>query len=305
VTRLWRAGPGLLLAGLLSANAVAGLLRPAGAQTPAVEIHRLQESRYTPDVERKRPIFILALGSDARPKERVNRLRSDAIHIVAINPQERAGTIIGFPRDSYVTIPGRGQTRINEAMYYGGPKLAARTVESITNIPIDYYVLTSFPGLARMVRRIGGIPITIKYRMDDEASGTDFKPGKTRLGGEEALAFTRDRHSTPDGDFGRSENQGRLMVAALAKLVKQFREDPSVLLTWVRVGLTDMETDLSLPEVFGLVATATQIDPDKVENVVVPGSNAMVGPAAVVLISDSANRIYDDVRDDALLNGSA
>ncbi|HZA60510.1 MAG TPA: LCP family protein [Actinomycetota bacterium] len=303
--RLLRAAPALAVAALLAANAGAGLLRPrAAAQTPGAEIHRVQEATFTPGRDRKRPIVILALGSDARPGEPVNRLRSDSIHIVAINPSKGGGTIIGFPRDSYVTIPGRGQARINEAMFYGGPQLTVKTVESITKIPIDYYVLTSFPGLIKIVRGIGGVPIEIKYRMEDEASGTDFKRGKKKLSGPQALAFTRDRHSAPGGDFGRSENQGRLMVAALKKLGKEFRKHPGVILRWIRVGMENIQSDLGLGEVFALMTTATQIKASKVKNVVVPGGTGDVGGASVVFISGGAQPIYDDVRDDGLLNRS-
>ncbi|HEX9890452.1 MAG TPA: LCP family protein [Actinomycetota bacterium] len=303
MTRVMRSVPALLLAGLMAANLAAGLGREARAQTPAAEIHRVQGTTYVPSFDRKRPIFILVLGSDARPGEKVNRLHADSIHIVAVNPREGGGTIVGFPRDSWVTLPGRGETRINDAMVYGGPKLAVETVESITNIPIDYYMLTSFPGLVKMVKRVGGLPITIPYRMQDESSGANFKPGKTRLNGDEALAFARDRHSTPGGDFGRSENQGRLMIAALTKLRKTSENGPTVLLRWIEAGLANMETDLSLVEVFDLAATATQIDPENVKNVVVPGAPTMINDASVVLISGAAQEIYDDVRDDGLLNG--
>lgn len=302
MSRILRAVLPLLISGLLAANLAAGLGREARAQTPPVEIHRVQDAEYIPAFDRKRPIVILALGSDARPGEKVNRLHADSIHLITINPQEGGGTIVGFPRDSWVTLPGRGQTRINDSMVYGGPELAVKTVESITNIRVDYYLLTSFPGLVKMVKRIGGVTVDVPYRMQDEASGANFKPGKTKLNGEEALAFSRDRHSTPGGDFGRSENQGRLLIAALSKLRNRFEDSPTVILQWIEAGLANVQTDLSLAEVFDLMVTATQIDPERVGNVVVPGSPTMINGASVVQLSGSAQAIYDDVRDDGLLN---
>jgi hypothetical protein len=69
-------------------------------------------------------VWILALGSDARPGEPVLRSRSDAIQLVGMNPRTGDATVIGIPRDSYVAIPGFGQDKINSAMVYGGPQLA-------------------------------------------------------------------------------------------------------------------------------------------------------------------------------------
>ncbi|HYH28156.1 MAG TPA: LCP family protein [Actinomycetota bacterium] len=307
MTRLSRAAFGLPLAGLIAALVGANLSAnapSASAQTgpPPVEIHRVQDAAHTPPFTRDKPIFIAVLGSDARPKEEPTRQRADAIQLIGLNAKEGAGGILGFPRDSYVNVPGAGERRINEGLFYGGPKLQVRTIEELTGIKIDYYALTTFTGWRRIVREIGGIPIEIKYRMNDEASGTDFKPGRRKLGPVDALAFARDRKSAPGGDFGRSENQGRLLRAALAKLHDEFAEDPAVLLEWISAGMRNMYTNLSVIEVFDLATTAVQVDPSKITSKVVTGSNTMVGGAAVVQLSGDAQAVYDDLRDDGIFN---
>ncbi|HVM11939.1 MAG TPA: LCP family protein [Actinomycetota bacterium] len=287
---------------LIGVNVVTGVrMEPVRAQTPAVEIQRVQDAAASPLVASKEPIFILALGSDARPHEPVNRLHSDAIQLIGINPAKGGAGILGFPRDSWVTLPGRGQTRINDAMVYGGPQLAVETVESITGIKIDYYALTSFPEFQRMVKGIGGVTIEIEYPMHDDASGTSFDPGRRRLGGADALAFARDRKSAPGGDLGRSDNQGRLLIAALKKLRKDVERNPATLLRWLRTGVENVETDLKLGEIFDLLAGATQIDPSKVRNAVVPATDGEVNGASVVFISDGAQALYDDLADDGML----
>jgi len=280
----------LLVASLVTSSLTAEPRRAqAQTGTPPVEIHRVQDAAHTPPFTRDKPIFVALLGSDARPGEKATRQRADSIHIVGLNAKEGGGGIVGFPRDSYVNVPGAGQRRINEGLFYGGPELQVRT-------------LTTFPGWKKIVKGIKGIPIEIKYRMNDEASGTHFKPGKRRLGPADALAFARDRHSTPGGDFGRSENQGRLLLAALTKLHKEFEEDPAVLLQWIRAGMQNIVTNLSVIEVFDLATTAVQIDPDKVKNIVVTGANVMVAGAAVVQLSGGSEAVYDDLRDDGMLN---
>jgi polyisoprenyl-teichoic acid--peptidoglycan teichoic acid transferase len=296
---------GLALLGLVAwvgANAFLGPPRPAGAQTAIVEIRRAQKAGYLPRPSRDRLIVILAIGSDARPGERVDRLRADSIHLIAVNPRKRAGTVLGFPRDSYVDIPGRGTSRINDALVYGGPPLLVRTVESITGIRIDYWALTSFKGFSRIVDGINGLSVRVRYPMHDRASGTSFNPGRRTLKGGQALAFARDRHSPSNGDFGRSENQGRLILAALGKFTNRFAEDPTTLFRWIRVGLRGVKTDLSLGELIDLGLLAAQIEPKKVRNVVAPGSVAMVGSASVVRLTGSAQSLFRDIRDDGILN---
>lgn len=248
-------------------------------------------------------ITILVLGSDARPGEPIARLRSDSIHLVTINPRTGAGTVLGFPRDSYVAIPGRGSARINEAMAYGGPQLTEATIESLTGIHIDYYVLASFQGFSDLVDGIGGIVVDVPYDMQDPYSGANFRKGRTKLNGTRALAFARDRHSVPGGDFGRSENQGRLLLAALRQLRQDFAVAPASVTKWVVVAARHVTTDLTIPELFRLGAAATRIRPSRVTNVVVPGSVGMVGSASVVFVAPSARALFADIRDDGAVNG--
>jgi LCP family protein required for cell wall assembly len=286
----------------VGANAVIGPPPRAGAQTATVEIRRAQRAGYLPRPSRDGLIVVLAIGSDARPGERVDRLRADSIHLIAVNPRKKAGTILGFPRDSYVHIPGRGTAKINDSMTIGGPQLLVRTVENITGIKIDYWMLTSFNGFVRMVSGIRGLSVQVPYPMRDRLSGTNLDRGRRHVGGGMALAFARDRHSPPNGDFGRSANQGRLILAALRKFNKQFRNNPTALFQWIRLGLRGLKTDLSLGELIDLGLLAAQIEPGKVRNVVVRGSVGMAGSASVVHLSGSAQAMYRDIRHDGILN---
>ena len=274
----------------------------ARAETaPTMVIGRAHQARNLPPISSSRPIFILALGSDARPGQSIDGQRADSIHIIGINPAEHQASILGFPRDSLVNIPGHGSNKINAAMVYGGPQLAVNTIESLTGIHIDYYLLTSFGGLTHMVASIDGLTVHVPYSMHDSYSGADFSEGVHRLSGREALAFARDRHDVPGGDFGRSANQGRLFLAALAQFHKEFEADPSTMLRWVAAGLRNVTTDLSVDELTRLAFTAAEIPASNVKNVVVPGSAGSSGGASVVYISGSASSIYTDMRRDGVI----
>ena len=60
-------------------------------------------------------------------------------------------------------------------------------------------------------------------------------------------------------------------------------------------------TDLALGDMVTLAATAFEIDPDSVENVVLKGTVATVGGASVVLLDEEdAARVFDDLSDGVL-----
>ena len=75
-------------------------------------------------------VWILGVGSDARPGEDMTRTRGDALQLIGLDTATGAATTIGIPRDSYVAIPGVGSDRINAALYYGGPQLLGEAVYS-------------------------------------------------------------------------------------------------------------------------------------------------------------------------------
>jgi len=179
---------------------------------------KIEEARFSPGVSSNGLLFVLAIGSDARTEGSVTRSRGDSLHIIGVNPKKGVASVVGIPRDSYVPIPGHGTGKINSALVFGGPELMVRTVEQLTGIPIDAYVLTGFDGFERLVSGVGGIQVTIPYPMNDPFSRAFFGPGPTHLEGVEALQFSRELDDVPGGDWGRSLNQGRLIVAPLRQV---------------------------------------------------------------------------------------
>ena len=300
---------GAALGAALLAWVVGGALLadpPAEAQNPPIQFGHQQDAKYLPQPGND-PLYVLAIGSDYRPGQgdSVERSLADSIHLIGVNPKEGAASILGFPRDSYVPIPGSGSQKINNSLFIGGPELVVETVEELVGVEIDYYLLTAFDGFRGMITDIGGIEVEIPYPMSDESSGAVFEAGPATLDGPQALALARNRKDVPNGDFSRSENQGRLIVAALDQLQRDVRRDPIRLFTWIVVGMQHLQTDLSLSEVFDLMLTALTIDPDQVTNRVVPGGIGTAGAASVVTLGSEADAVFADIADDGLLGPTA
>jgi len=291
-----------LLAWVAGASLGAAPSGPRAAAAPAFLQVGRAHAEFTPVLDGSEPIFVVFIGSDARPGQAVDRERADSIHLVGIDPAKGRASVLGFPRDSWVEIPGYGTDKINASMVYGGPDAVVATVEALTGITVDYWALTSFEGFQAMVNDVGGLVVDVPFPMSDPYARTNFEPGVQRLDGADALAFARDRHSLASGDFGRSENQGRLILAALAQFRKEFSKDPSRLLTWVAAGLRHVQTDLGIGEVLDLAFTASRINPKRVENMVVPGSTGMEGGQSVVFLSSAAVAIYRDMADDGFVS---
>jgi polyisoprenyl-teichoic acid--peptidoglycan teichoic acid transferase len=245
-------------------------------------------------------VFILVVGSDARPKEDLTRTRADSIHLLAVNPESRQGTLLGFPRDAWVEIPGHGRGKINNALALGGPDLLAATVRRLTSLPVDYYVLTGFTGLAKMVDEMGGVDVFVERRMNDRASGARFERGWHRFSGAEALAYSRDRNDVARGDFTRSEHQGVLILSALAKMRAEVADDGGVA-RWVGILLRHARLDVPLSRLPALGALARRLDPTRLHNVVAPGRLGTAGGQSVVFLTTSAARLFEDLRPDAVV----
>jgi polyisoprenyl-teichoic acid--peptidoglycan teichoic acid transferase len=279
----------------------------AQTSAPPIQVGHTQDASFTSGFDGKRPFYVLAIGSDARPGvcEPVERCLADSIHLIGVNPREGAASILGFPRDSYVNVPGVGTRKINDSLFYGGPELVVQTVEELVGVKVDYYLLTSFWGLRHMVNAIGGIEVEIPYGIGASANLPAMAAGSQHLDGQLALALARNRKGTPNGDFSRSENQGLLLMAALEKLRKDVRKDPLSLFTWLVAGMTHIQTDLPASEVFHLAVASLSIEPRNVVNRVTPGGIGTAGSASVVLLGGDADAVFADIADDALLEPPA
>jgi LCP family protein required for cell wall assembly len=236
-------------------------------------------------------IYVLLIGHDARPGE--SRARADAIHIAGINTKTMKGGILNFPRDSFVAIPGYGSQRINAALFFGGPELLARTLENITGIRIDYWVVAGFQGFQDAVVEIGGVKMNVPTPVYDRGgSGAQLNAGTQRLKGYQALAYMRARKPFVGGDAIRTTNQGRFLLAALRKFGRETSDSPSRLFRWMEAVRTNMKSDLSPDEMFRLGVLASQVKSKDVGNVTVPTSGGSVGAASVLYISPAASSIY-------------
>ena len=286
-----------LFAIVATATAVIPLGAPQVSSAKGMQVGRVHAD-YQPEDGK---LFILVIGSDARyGNTDVNN--ADAIHIVGINTKTMKGGILNFPRDSWVSIPGYRMGRINEALLAGGPELLAQTVENLTGIRLDYWVMTGFQGFMGLVDDIGGVKMNIPAPIyDPGGSGAKIDAGRQWLGPHSSLAFVRTRKIFTGGDVVRTSNQGRYLLAMLGKLRTQVSANPASLLRWTSSVRRWTRLDVSPEELFRLGILATQVNPKDVANVTIPVRLGMAGAASVVFISPSASSLYVRFRESGSL----
>ena len=249
-------------------------------------------------------ISILAVGSDARPGENFIHSRGDALQLVTINTQTHAASIIGVPRDSFVPIPGHGMDKINSSLYFGGPQLLGDTVGNLIGVHPKYVFVTKFPYFIAMVRHIGGIDVHNPYPFsDDPLKPKGFKAGRIHLGGYDAMAYSRIRHSLPRGDFDRSAHQ-QIVLRGIQAKVRANAAKPGFIEHGVLDAMTHMYTNLPPGELFQLAQAMAQVDPHKVKTCVVQGGigTTSYGASIVLPFVSAARDMGNQIRKDATLS---
>lgn len=153
--------------------------------------------------------------------------RTDSIMVLHM-PDSGKPTLVSFPRDSWVTIPGHGQSKINASFAIGGPKLLTKTIEQASGLRIDNYMEIGFGGFAGVVDSVGGVRMCLKQNVDDKNAHINLKKGCQTLNGHDALGYVRSRDAFATGDLARAEHQREFLGA----LTKKIASPTNVLLPW-------------------------------------------------------------------------
>ncbi|CAM3075243.1 LCP family protein [Leuconostoc rapi] len=173
----------------------------------------------------KKPVSYLLLGTDTGELGRDYKGRTDTMIVMTVNPKTNVTTMTSIARDTLVDVNGQ-QMKINAAFAYGTADSALEAVENLLNIKINGgYILINMGGLVKMVDAVGGVDVTSPLTFTTEGDDTQadsksqysFTAGQSyHMDGNEALAFSRMRHSDPNGDYGRQMRQ-QLIIRAVLK----------------------------------------------------------------------------------------
>ena len=195
-------------------------------------------------------VNILVLGTDSRtsasdPSQwKEGAQRTDAIMIVQVSGDRKTVSVMSIPRDSWVEIPGHGQGKINAAYSYGGPSLTIHTVENLTGIHIDHFAVANFESFVALTDEIGGVRVNLKT--PQRLAGKELGAGAQVLDGQQALAYTRERSSLPNGDFDRVKRQQTWMRSIVSRvLTNGTLSSPTALYSFLKTASRTVAVDES------------------------------------------------------------
>ncbi|MEV0196877.1 LCP family protein [Nonomuraea sp. NPDC050691] len=291
----------LIVAGLLSASVLVG----TGVVWATPRQIGTVDAGVTEPVSRG-AMNILLVGVDKRDdltRKQQNQLklgreagqRTDTMMVIHLSEDHRKITVVSLPRDTWTTIPGKGQHKINSAYQFGGPRLAKETVEQVTGLSINRYIEVNVLGFIDVVDALGGVTVCTPVPINDPKAGLTLTAGTHELHGAQALGYARTR-ATARSDLDRIDRQQQVISALLNRALSAGTlTNPAKLAGFVNSTLRTIKVD---PD-DGLMGLATQMRDVSLDDVAfadVPLKNvdfkAPTGESAVLWDDVAARELF-------------
>lgn len=265
---------------------------------------------------------ILILGSDTRDgknsqygssQDSAGYGQSDVMMLLDISADNKRVSLTSFPRDLLVTVPkctdpktntvyeAHSNVMINSAMAEAGIGCAVDTVNKLTGLEIDHFMMADFNAVKELSKAVGGVDVCVSDAVYDPDSGLRLPKGTSKVEGEQALAFLRTRHGFGDGsDLGRIQAQ----QGFLSSLTRKVKADgtlgnPQSLLSIADVVTKNLTVDDGLASVQSLLTIGSRlkdIDLSKVAFVSVPTQPAAVDVNRLELVQPQATQLFAAMR---------
>ena len=213
------------------------------------------------------PFTVLVLGVDSEDDglNANQAFNGDTMMMITFNPKTLTATSFSMPRDTYVPIACRNDAyaKINSSAASGVP-CVIQTIEKMTTIKIDYFVKINFKGVVDLVNALDGITVNVEKpyfnnsyggiydgKVCEQDSNRDFghvvcfSHGNQKLNGEEALAYSRNRHQYIGSDLDRIRHQQDVVeaIADKSKTIKTFTQFKNILNSIQKNIDTNMTTE--------------------------------------------------------------
>ncbi|MGC9667124.1 LCP family protein [Planosporangium sp. 12N6] len=292
-----------------------------------------------PQVRLTGPLNYLLIGSDARADDPAAGQRSDTIIIVHVPASMDRAYLISVPRDLRVQIPAFPATdfqgsheKINGAFDYGrggegGVQLLSATLHDLIGIRFDGAAVVDFSGFEKVMTLLGGVDMCIDERTESQHIGHDkdgnflppwygpegsyrnyestpevYEIGCRRLEPWQALDYSRQRKSIPDGDYGRQRHQQQLLRAMLDEARRQgLATNPRKLDSLIRSVGSSLTVDTGGVALADLGYALRGVNPGELVGIKIPSEPQDIGGISYVIAHEQeATALYQAIREDSL-----
>ena len=203
----------------------------------------------------KEPFTVYISGNDEYG-EMSEAGRSDVNIMAVVNPKTHQILLVTTPRDYYVEIPGHSEGQKDKLTHAGlyGIDASMATLSQLYETDINYFVRLNFTSLIDIVDILGGVDVysELAFTTGEESGAiVEVQEGYNHFDGEQALAFSRERHNLADGDNQRGKNQQAVITAMLKKVLS-----PTLLLkanSILNQISQDVQTNVSQSQINSLI----------------------------------------------------
>lgn len=226
---------------------------------------------------------ILLLGVDSRTGSISGR--TDTMILLSVDIEGNVIKMTSFLRDTYVSIPGYKNNRLNAAYVYGGFDLLAATFEENFGIRPDAYVAVNLSGLTRVIDELGGVYVDVNSKKIDRINAVIYwynkqvlnlnnlrdgyltKGGRQKLNGKQAEAWVRYRYS--ESDMQRAERQRQLISIIFEEICKM---SLSELVSFAMDNIDLVKTNLGISDIISLAPAVLAMRDAEIRELQIPVS---------------------------------
>ena len=343
---LLRGALAILLAGVLFVVSSAGFVYAKLSNQFANRVVNIDaystddQNNATPDSFEGRAVNILVVGTDSRngasgelgagDADDVPGLRNDSTMVIHVSADRSRVQIVSIPRDTLVDIPSckhrdgttsepTSDDMFNNAMVYGSnggddpediaPGIACvrSTVEKLSGMSIDAFMVVDFAGFINMIDALGGIWFNIPKRIDDDSAQLYIDPGCWKLSGTHPLAYMRSRKGQGDGsDISRIGRQQQLISAMLRELQdKNYVTDPGSLINFLQAAISAVNVSDNLGNASSdaslLINVLQKVDRSNIQFVTMPVEEPSWDPNRRIPSEPMARNVWTALKNDQAL----
>jgi LCP family protein required for cell wall assembly len=208
-------------------------------------------------------------------------------------------------KDGNGTDPG-GLSMFNAAYAVGGPACTIKTVEKLTHIRVNHFVVIDFNGFRKMVDALGGVEVCVPKDVNDTTGHINLPAGTYNVKGNQALDYVRVRHDiSNNGDIGRMKRQQTFLASMANKVVSAGTlANPIRLVRFLDAATKSLTTDTgldSLGKLAGLAKSLKGVGLDHIQFITVPFQSYAPDPNRLQW-APASRRLFYRIHNDLPIN---
>lgn len=287
-----------------------------------------QEAQLPNDSFAGRPVNILVSGIDSRYEQGINahgdpeeltKIFSDVTMVMHVSADRTRVQVVSIPRDLMTDIPSCVDAEGEEVDAHWGQFNSAfataavtdnvgagiactkKTVEELSGLTIDGFVVVDFKGFVGIIDALGGVWYDVETDIEDPKADAFLSAGCQKLNGAQALSYARTRYGFEDAsDLKRVGRQQKLVAAIMREtLSKNFLTDFPTLLGFVKQSLSTLKTSPNLADFntdIGLLLSVAKIEKSGIQMLTMPIQDDPEDEFRVIALEPDANDIWRSLR---------